>query len=176
MVTIDALRYPVGRLPRTTGPLDPSARAAHLAVIARTPATVRSLVQGLDDARLAAVYRPDGWTVRQLVHHMADSHINGYVRMKLAATEDRPAIKTYDEARWAELTEARTGPVDMSLALLEALHLRWVAFLTALTGDDLRRVFVHPQWGDVTIEESVVMYAWHCRHHTAHIEMALQKR
>lgn len=176
MDTSDALRYPVGHLPRTTGPLDPTARAAHLAVIKGTPGTVRSLVRGLDEARLAAVYRPEGWTVRQLVHHMADSHINAYVRMKLAATEDRPAIKTYEEARWADLTDARTGPVDMSLALLAALHERWVAFLTALTEDDLRRVFVHPQWGDVTIEESVVMYAWHCRHHTAHIEIALQKR
>lgn len=176
MDAIETLRYPVGRLPRTTAPLDSTTRAAHLAVIERTPRAVRDLVRGLEDARLAASYRPGGWTVRQLVHHLADSHMNAYVRMKLAATEDRPSVKTYEEARWAELPEARTGPVDMSLALLDALHERWVAFLRALTEDELQRVFVHPQWGDVTIDESIVMYAWHCRHHTAHIELALGKR
>ncbi len=175
MDTIDTLRYPVGRLPRTRGPLDSSTRAAHIEVIERAPRAVRDLVDGVDDARLAASYRPGGWTVRQLVHHLPDSHMNAYIRMKLAATEDRPAVKTYQEARWAELPEARTGPADMSLALLDALHTRWVAFLRALTPDDLQRVFVHPQWGDVTIDESIGMYAWHCRHHTAHIELALRK-
>jgi uncharacterized damage-inducible protein DinB len=176
MATNDTLRYPVGRLPRTTGPLDSTARAAELAVIEGAPDNVRDLVKGLGDTQLAASYRPGGWTVRQLVHHMADSHMNAYIRMKLAATEVRPAIKTYEEARWAELPEAKTGPIEMSLALLDALHARWVAFIRALDEDDLRRVFVHPEWGDVTIDESLMMYAWHCRHHTAHIEIALGKR
>ncbi len=169
----DTLRYPVGRLPRTTTPLDSAGRAAQIDVIARAPRLVRDLVHGLNDQQLRASYRPGGWTVRQLVHHMADSHMNAYVRMKLAATEDRPAIKTYEEALWAELPEAKNAPVDMSLALLDGLHTRWTAFLRALPEDTFRRVFVHPQWGDVTIDESIVMYGWHCRHHTAHIRIAL---
>ena len=174
MDTTDTLRYPVGRLPRTPGPLESAERAAHVAVIERAPGIVRDLVHGLSEQQLRASYRPGGWTVRQLVHHMADSHMNAYIRMKLAATEDRPVIKTYEEALWAELPEAKTGPVDMSLALLDALHTRWTAFLRALPEDLVRRVFVHPQWGDVSIEESIVMYAWHCRHHTAHIGNALR--
>jgi hypothetical protein len=110
------------------------------------------------------------------VHHVPDSHLNAYVRMKLAVTEDAPSIKTYEEARWAELPEARQAPIAMSLALLDALHVRWVAFLRALPPAEFRKAFVHPEWGSVTVDEAMVMYAWHCRHHAAHIAGALPKR
>lgn len=166
---LEQLRYPVGRAPRTSEPVSPETRAQQLAVLEQLPATIRSLVRGLTDAQLDTPYRPGGWTIRQVVHHLPDSHMNAYVRMKLAATEDRPSIKTYDEARWAELAEARSAPVAMSLDLLDALHCRWAAFLRALPEPDWRRPFSHPEWGMVSIEEALGMYAWHCRHHTAHI-------
>ena len=170
---LETIRYPVGRLPRQTAPLDAAARAAHIAVIEQAPARIRSLVAGITEAQLVASYRPGGWTVRQIVHHIPDSHMNAYVRMKLAATEESPTVKTYDEAKWAELPEARTAPVEVSLALVDALHRRWVAFLRALPEADLRRTFMHADWGRVTIEESIAMYSWHCRHHAAHISIAL---
>ena len=130
--TPDQLRYPVGRMPRTSEPLDAATRASHLAILEQTPARFRALVHGLSDHALDHPYRPGGWTIRQVVHHVPDSHLNAYVRMKLAATEDSPHVKTYAEERWAELPEAKTGPVEMSLVLLESLHRRWVAFLRAL--------------------------------------------
>ena len=173
MTDIETLRYPVGKLPRRNEPLDRAARDRCLETIERTPARFRSLVAGLSDTQLDTPYRPGGWTIRQVVHHVPDSHLNAYVRMKLAVTEDAPAIKTYEEARWAELPEARTGPVDMSLTLLEALHTRWIAFLRALPEPDFAKTFTHPQWGSVTVDEAIVMYEWHCRHHAAHIENAL---
>ena len=176
MTDLEQLKYPVGRMPRTTTPLDRATRAAHLDTIAQLPPRLRSLVTGLTEAQLDTPYRPGGWTVRQVVHHLPDSHMNAYVRMKLAATEDAPAIKTYEEQRWAELPDARTGAVAMSLDLLDALHCRWLAFLHALSEAELQKVFTHPAWGRVTIDEAISMYAWHCRHHSAHIEQALAFR
>jgi hypothetical protein len=170
----DPVRYPVGRLPRSSGPLDGPTLASHLAILDGAPARFRALVNGLGDEALNLRYRPGGWTVRQVVHHVPDSHLNAYVRMKLAMTEESPLVKTYDESRWAELPEAKSGSIDMSLALLDALHQRWVAFLRALSPADLRRVFRHPEWGTVPIDESILMYSWHCRHHAAHIESALR--
>jgi hypothetical protein len=170
---LEKLRYPIGRLVRRSAPLDARERAAFIEVIEQAPTRFRALAGGLSDAQLDTAYRPGGWTIRQVVHHVPDSHLNAYVRMKLAVTEDAPAIKTYAEARWAELPEAKSGPVEMSLALLEALHRRWVAFLRALPEGDFRRTFEHPEWGSVAVEESVALYAWHCRHHAAHIENAL---
>ncbi len=175
MTELDPERYPVGRPPRDSSPLDAAGRAALVAIIAETPATLRGLVAGLTEAQLETSYRGGGWTIRQVVHHLPDSHINAYVRMKLAATETAPAIKTYDEARWAELPEARTAPVAMSLDLLDALHRRWTAFLKALPADAFTRTFAHPDWGEVTIDQAIRIYAWHCRHHTAHVRLALQK-
>jgi hypothetical protein len=169
MDDLELLRYPVGRLPRRSTPLDARERADLIAVIEQAPARFRSLVSDLTDAQLDTPYRPGGWTIRQVVHHVPDSHMNAYVRMKLAVTEDAPAIRTYEEARWAELPEARSAPIGMSLALLDALHTRWVAFLRALPDTDFSRPFVHPQWGRVSIDEAIVMYSWHCRHHAAHI-------
>jgi DinB superfamily len=176
MDDLEKLRYPVGRLVRRPTPLDPRDRAGLIDVIEQAPPRFRSLVQGLNDAQLDTPYRPGGWTIRQVVHHVPDSHLNAYVRMKLAVTEDAPAIKTYEEARWAELPEAKSGPVEMSIALLDALHRRWVAFLRALPETDFRKTFAHPELGSVTLDESIALYAWHCRHHAAHIENALVRQ
>ena len=137
--------------------------------IAEAPARLREAVAGLSDEQLDTPYRPGGWTVRQTVHHVADSHINAYVRFKLALTEDEPEIRPYDEARWAELGEASRGPVAVSLALLDALHARWVAALRTLSPADFTRTFRHPDWGVVPLARQVAIYAWHGRHHTAHI-------
>lgn len=175
MDPLEQLRYPVGRLPRLSGPIDRAEREKHVAILEQLPRDVRALTERLADAQLDTRYRPGGWTVRQVVHHLPDSHMNAYVRMKLAATEDLPAVRTYEEQLWAELPEARSGPVAMSLDLLDALHRRWTSFLRALPETDLQRAFQHPQWGRVTIEEALTMYSWHCRHHTAHIRNALQK-
>jgi hypothetical protein len=171
---LETLRYPVGRFQRLTTPLDRDSRAAHLAILEQAPGRFRSLVTGLTDAQLDTPYRPGGWTIRQVVHHMPDSHMNAYVRMKLAVTEALPAVRTYDEALWAELPEAKAGPVGMSLALLESLHGRWLAFLHALPEAAFTKAFTHPEWDRVTVSEAVAMYAWHCRHHAAHIESALR--
>ena len=175
MTDLEQLRYPVGRMERLKAPSDRAARAAHIDIIEQTPATFLSLTKGRSDGELDTPYRPGGWTVRQVVHHVPDSHMNAYIRMKCAATEDAPAIKTYDEARWAELPEAKTGPVEISLALLDALHRRWVMFLRALTDADFAKVYVHPELGRVTLDEALALYAWHCRHHTAHIELGIGK-
>jgi hypothetical protein len=172
---LDHLRYPVGRMPRSSAPLDVRTREEHFAILEGTPARIRSLVNGLTDAQLDTPYRPGGWTVRQVVHHVPDSHMNAYVRMKLAMTESQPAVKTYEEGLWAELPEAKRAPVGMSLDLLDALHRRWLAFLRALSETDFRKTFSHPEWGIVAIDESLGMYAWHCRHHTEHIRLALKR-
>jgi DinB superfamily len=173
MDDLETLRYPVGRFSRLTVPLDRATRSAHLDAIEQTPAKFRALVSGRSDAQLDTPYRPGGWTVRQVVHHVPDSHMNAYLRMKFAITEEAPAIKVYDEARWAELPEAKTGPAEMSLALLEALHRRWVMFLRGLTNGEISRVYLHPELGRVTIDEAIALYAWHCRHHAAHIRQGL---
>ena len=166
------LRYPIGRADMRT-PLEAGERAQRIDAIAATPAQLRQAVAGLSDAQLDTPYRPGGWTVRQVVHHVPESHMNAYIRMKLAATEDVPTIKTYEEQLWAELPDVKSCPVDVSLTLLDALHRRWVTFLRTLPESDLSRPFVHPTWGRVPIDEAIGMYAWHCRHHTAHIENAL---
>ena len=173
MDDLETLRYPVGRFARPTPPLDRATRDAHIDTLEQMPARLRPLVAGRSDAELDTPYRPGGWTVRQVVHHVPDSHMNAYLRMKFAVTEDAPAIKAYDEARWAELPEAKTGPTDMSIALLDGLHRRWVMFLRALTDAESSRVYVHPELGRVTLDEAIALYAWHCRHHTAHVKLGL---
>lgn len=169
------LRFPIGRFAMPVAAPDEATRQQRIADVAGAPAALRRAVQGLSDAQLDTPYRPEGWTVRQLVHHLPDSHMNAYVRFKLALTEDEPAIKTYEEARWAELGDARTGPIDMSLALLEALHVRWVTMLRSLTPDDMSRVFRHPQWGAISLDRTLALYAWHGAHHVAHVT-ALRSR
>jgi hypothetical protein len=176
MTDIETLKYPIGRMPRAQTPLDRATREQHLRTLEDLPSRFRALVSSLGDAQLETPYRPGGWTIRQVVHHVPDSHMNAYVRMKLAATEEAPAIRTYEEQFWAELPDGKSAAVSMSLDLLDALHRRWLAFLRASSEADLQRVFVHPAWGRVTIDEGISMYAWHSRHHTAHIEQALALR
>jgi hypothetical protein len=173
MDDLEKLRYPVGRLTAVSAPGSAAERATLIQHIADAPEVFRSLVAGLTDAQLDTPYRPGGWTIRQVVHHLPDSHMNAYVRMKLAATEDTPTIRTYHEDRWAELPEAKTAPVAISLDLLAALHRRWVAFLRALPDADFQKTFAHPEWGTVTIDRAIATYEWHCRHHAAHIRLGL---
>ena len=174
MTDLEQLRYPVGRFERLHAPLDRASRARHLETIEQTPAAFRALVGGRSDAQLDTPYRPGGWTVRQVVHHVCDSHMNAYIRMKFAVTEDAPVIKAYDEAKWAELPEAKTGPVDMSLALLDGLHRRWLAFLRGLPDADFAaKAYTHPELGRVTLDEALALYAWHCRHHQGHVRQGL---
>jgi hypothetical protein len=173
MTDVDKLRYPVGKFERVKPPLDRATRTAFVKTIEDTPARFRALVGSLSDAQLETTYRPGGWTIRQVVHHVPESHMNAYIRMKMAATEDSPAIKTYEEQLWAELPDAKTAPVELSLSLLEALHRRWVLFLKNLSDAEYARTFKHPDWGTVAIDEAVALYEWHCRHHLAHVEQAL---
>src|SRR5437868_2452049 len=170
---LDALRYPVGRFERLTQPIDRSTRDAHLSTLEAAPARFRALVAGLSDAELDTPYRPGGWTIRQVVHHVPDSHMNAYIRVKLAVTEEMPTVKTYHEDLWAELPDGKSGSIRMSLDLLDALHRRWIAFLRVLPESDLQKAFAHADGGRVTIDEAISMHAWHRRHHTAHIEPAL---
>jgi hypothetical protein len=161
------LRYPIG--PLTFAPPSPEVRRAAIADVAALPGKLRAAVAGLADAQLDTPYRPGGWTVRQVAHHVPDSHMNAYVRFKLAVTEDTPTIKPYDEAAWAELADVKTVPVATSLALLEAVHERWVALLRSLSEADWARTFKHPELGVVPLEKNLALYAWHGRHHVAHV-------
>ena len=162
------LRYPIGRFERPAA-ITAEARAAFIAAIASAPAELREAVRGLDDARLDTPYRPDGWTVRQLVHHVPDSHLNAYIRTKLALTEDEPTIKPYDEAAWAALDDSRATPIDVSLTLFEKLHVRWVNLLRSTPESAFAKTWRHPEYGVRTLDWLVGLYAWHGRHHTAHI-------
>jgi hypothetical protein len=165
---MDDLRYPVGQF-ELNEPITPQLLNTFISQIEETPLKLRAAVIGLTDDQLETPYRPGGWTVRQVVHHLPDSHVNSYMRFKLAATEDQPMIRTYHEERWAELNDARTAPIDVSLDLLDTLHRRWVIFLRSLTAQDLARSFQHPEWGNVPLDKAIAMYAWHGRHHVAHI-------
>lgn len=171
---MDDIRYPVGRFERPASP-DPALRSLFISQIADAPQALRRVVAGLSDKQLDTPYRPDGWTVRQVVHHLPDSHLNAYVRFKLGMTEHQPTVKPYREERWAELPDARSGPVEPSLQLLEMLHNRWVQFLRNLTPDDFARTVNHPDNGIMTLDHLLALYAWHGRHHVAQIA-ALRKR
>ena len=162
------LAYPIGRFvaPAT---VDAAARAALVAQIEGAPRALRAAVEGLDDRQLDTPYRPEGWTVRQVVHHLPDSHMNAYVRFKLALTESEPTIRPYDEAAWARVPEAASGPIGPSLALLEALHARWVASIRSLPAAAFARTFRHPELGVMSLDRLLALYAWHGRHHVAHI-------
>lgn len=173
MDTLD-LRYPVGKF-RFPESVSTQELAIFIDQIAETPVRLRAAIDGLSDSQLDTSYRPGGWTVRQLAHHVPDSHMNSYTRFRLALTEDEPVIKPYDEARWAELPDARSMPVEPSLALLESLHARWVPLLRSLSAADWKRSFRHPELGLVTLEKNAALYAWHGRHHVAHIT-ALRQR
>jgi uncharacterized damage-inducible protein DinB len=168
------LRYPIGRF-RKVASLNEKEREAAIESIAATPIRLRAAVLGLTPEQLDTPYRPDGWTIRQLVHHVADSHMNSYVRFRLALTEENPAIKTYDEARWAELEDARTAPIELSLALLDALHQRWVRLLRSLGPGDFARTVSHPEHGPMSLDSLLALYDWHGRHHVAHVTRLRQR-
>jgi uncharacterized damage-inducible protein DinB len=167
------LRYPIGKFQATEKVTDIQYRSL-IAAIADAPEKLRAAIAGLDERQLDTPYRPGGWTVRQVVHHVPDSHMNAFVRFKLALTEDEPRIKPYDEARWAELADAK-APIEPSLLLLESLHDRWVLLLDSLSPSEWQRKFRHPERGTVTLENNLQLYAWHGRHHIAHIT-ALRER
>ncbi len=162
------LRYPIGQFEWPAGG-GIAQHSGFIAAIEHLPSLLRDAVSGLSDAQLDTPYRLGGWTVRQVVHHVADSHINAYTRFRFTLTEDEPALKGYNEALWAELADARTGPVEVSLTLLDALHRRWVAMLRSLTSEQFARAFRHSELGLVTLDRNVALYAWHGAHHVAHI-------
>jgi uncharacterized damage-inducible protein DinB len=167
MSTLEDLRYPIGQF---TSPASSTVqvRAESIETLRLLPQRMRAAVAGLDDAQLDTPYREGGWTVRQVVHHVADSHANAYIRFKLALTEDWPTIKAYDEATWANLADSKM-PVEGSLAMIEALHSRWVGLLRALNEEDFQRGYTHPQMGRQSLATALALYDWHSRHHTAHI-------
>jgi hypothetical protein len=160
-------RYPIGKFtkPETVSFDD---RVSAIATLAELPEQLRNAVEELDSAQLSTPYREGGWTLRQLVHHIADSHMNAFIRVRLALTEDWPTIKPYDEAAWAKLHDS-IAPVEWSLELVESLHARWVMLLQSLDDTQWQRGFKHPERGEVTVELAALEYAWHSRHHIAHI-------
>ena len=161
-------RYPIGKWDRRDA-LTPSERAAMIAQIGEVPARMRTAIAGLDAAQLDTPYREGGWTVRQVVHHVPDSHLNSYTRFKLALTEEEPTIRPYDEAKWAALSDSRDTPVETSLTMLDALHDRWTILLRAMSDGDFRRTLRHPDIGVMSLDALLSLYAWHGRHHVGHV-------
>jgi hypothetical protein len=160
-------RYPIGKPDLNDQRPLPEA----IEEIAALPAQLREALAKVGPNRLDTPYREGGWTARQVVHHFADSHINSYVRFRLALTEDCPTIKPYDEKEWAELPDAKSGPVEVSLSLIDGLHARWAALLRSMAPADFERQFRHPERGLLTLAQNVRLYAWHCRHHLAHLRI-----
>jgi uncharacterized damage-inducible protein DinB len=170
------LRYPVGRFSWDAPDPSPAERAKLIAEIEAAPAKIRAAVAGLSKKQIDTPYRPEGWTVRQVTHHVPDSHMNAYIRFKLALTEDAPTIKPYMEDRWAKLADTSATPVEASLALLESLHQRWGRLLRSMSDADFARTYFHPEKGAaLTLGKTLALYAWHGRHHVAHVT-ALRER
>jgi hypothetical protein len=168
-------RYPVGKFEAPTS-YTPELRQRMIAEIAGIPAALRAAVAGLNATQLDTPYRDGGWTVRQVAHHLPDSHCNAYVRTKLALTEENPTVKTYNEAAWAELPEAKSGPIEMSLTMVDALHERWVLVLRAMTPAQWARTYDHREYGKVSMEWVLAQYSWHGRHHVAQITALRARR
>ena len=162
------LSYPIGKFDWTQT-VAPDRRTQLINEIAAAPANFRKAVRGLTDRQLDTPYRPDGWTVRQVIHHVADSHMNSFIRFRLALTEEQPAVKGYNEKEWAKLHDSHTLPVEVSLQLLDGLHGRWVDMLRSMTGADFERSFRHSERGLIRLDTNLALYAWHSRHHAAHI-------
>jgi len=168
---LEKLRYPIGRFKMTEQPT-----AEHIQNwiddIQQFPSDFRQIAQSLTEQQLNTPYRPDGWTLRQVIHHVADSHINSYIRFRWALTEDAPTIKAYDETLWAELLDAKTAPIELSLNLLEGLHQRWVILLRSFSESDLQKAFVHPESGkSIPLYKNIALYAWHGKHHLGHLRL-----
>ncbi|MCI0411883.1 putative metal-dependent hydrolase [bacterium] len=165
---MEDLRYPIGKF-QYAGVATEEQRKLFIANIAETPARLRVAVADLNEEQLKTPYRPEGWTIRQLAHHLPDSHLNAYTRFRLAMTEEQPTIRPYYEDRWAELNDSRNAPIDFSLDLLESLHKRWVYFLESLSESDFSRSFQHPELGLVSLDKNLALYSWHGQHHVAQI-------
>ena len=161
-------RYPIGRFDQQ----EPISLAVAIERIARLPSELRTAAEGLTERQLETPYREGGWTARQVIHHLADSHVNSYVRIRLALTEDKPTIRPYDEKLWAELPDGKLGPIGPSLSMIEGLQTRWAALLGSLKPADFDRGLIHPVNGEMTIGRTVRVYAWHGRHHLAHLELS----
>ncbi|HVN93419.1 MAG TPA: bacillithiol transferase BstA [Terracidiphilus sp.] len=174
MTELDDLRYPIGKF-RPPAENTAAVRSAHIETLRQLPGHLRQAVAGLSDAQLDTPYRDGGWTVRQVVHHLADSHANSYIRIKLALTEDSPTITAYDEAAWARLPDAKL-PIEPSLILVDGLHQHLVALLESMAEGDFQRSFNHPERGRVTLANNLALYAWHSRHHVAHIANLLARQ
>ena len=169
------LRYPIGKFVWAGPSNTPAQREQFIKDIEELPAKLRAAVAGLDQAQLQTPYRPEGWTVWQTVHHVPESHMNAYIRFKLALTEDRPTIKPYEESLWAKTGDVATTPIEASMTLLDALHRRWVQLLRSLSAADFGRAFNHPELGEVSLDKNLALYSWHGKHHTTHIT-ALRER
>lgn len=175
MNTTDTLRYPVGKFSVPT-PITAPHITEWIESIEAFPAALRTVVAGMSEAQLDTPYRPGGWTVRQVIHHVADSHMNSYIRFKWTLTEDNPTIKAYEEKDWAELPEAKHAPVEISLALIESLHTRWVMVLKQLGEAELTRSFVHPESGrSLQLDWMIALYAWHGQHHLGHVKLVAEQ-
>ena len=171
-INIDTLRFPIGRFSRpkefSQGDVEGWVRD-----IENFPRLLAAEVDGLSDGELSLIYRPEGWSIRQLVHHCADSHMNSFIRYKLTITEEKPAIKPYFEDKWAEMKDYSEVDIDASLSILKGLHMRWVKLLRDLTPDDLKREFIHPEHGwSMTLGANTALYSWHCKHHLEHVKLA----
>ena len=176
MSAVDDLRYPIGRMTLADAVLTPADRERHISSIETLPRRLRSAVSAFTPERWQTPYRPGGWTVHQLVHHIPDSHLNAYTRFKLALTEDEPTIKPYDEAAWAELADTAATAPEVSLDLLQALHLRWVALLHSLSDEEFARTLRHPGQGrTLTLDQILAQYGWHSEHHLAHITRLIER-
>jgi hypothetical protein len=167
-------RFPIGKF-HFDGPPDAQQREKLIGAIEQTPAALRAAVQGLSAQQLSTPYREGGWTVRQVVHHVPESHMNAYIRFKLALTEDEPTVKPYMEDRWGQLPDVESTPPEVSLALMDSLHDRFVRMLRAIKPEEWKRTFRHPELGVLSLERNLALYAWHGKHHVAHIT-ELRKR
>ena len=171
---LENLRYPVGKYTKTKNPSE-SQILEWIETIERLPKQLNNLTKDLSIEQLHWLYRPEGWNIKQVIHHLADSHMNSIIRFKLALTEDVPTIKPYFEDRWALLTDNNDNNTEHTISLLTGLHAKWGTLLRSLTKDDLSREYIHPEYGKhLTLEETIGIYEWHCRHHLAHIEQALK--
>lgn len=168
-------QFPIGKFQRPPIPLDEKTRKMLIDDLERMPADFRAIVGRASETDLETPYRPGGWTVRQVVHHVPESHMNAYVRFKLALTEDAPTIKPYQEDRWANLPDGRTAPPSLSLDLLEAIHKRWVLLLRSLPAAEFQKTYVHPEMGVVPLDAALALYAWHGKHHIGHIQLVVKR-
>jgi DinB superfamily len=171
---MEDLRYPIGKF-QYAGVATEEQRKHFIMNIGNAPSHLREAVAGLTEEQLKIPYRPEGWTIRQVAHHLPDSHLNAYTRFRLALTEEEPTIRPYHEDRWAELADSRNAPINYSLDLLESLHKRWVYLLESLTVKDFSRIFKHPELGVISLDKNLALYSWHGQHHVAQITSIRQR-